>query len=151
MDVLPGVGGLKKLAVLLGDPELAEHELFKDHRLRAEKADEFDEQFMHPWFKEHDREDIVERAQALGMPFSYAITTDQALADPQLKARGFFATVDHPVVGERPYPTTPAQLSETPARCERAPLLGEHNEAVLCGRLGMTAQELQQLNEQGIV
>lgn len=151
VDVLPGVGGLKKLAALLDKPELAEHPLFRDHRLRAEQADEFDEQFMHPWFKEHDREDIVERAQALGMPFSYTIQTDQATADPQLTARGFFTSVDHPVVGELEYPTTPAQLSATPGRCERAPLLGEHTEAVLCGRLELSHSELQQLREQKVV
>jgi crotonobetainyl-CoA:carnitine CoA-transferase CaiB-like acyl-CoA transferase len=151
VDVLPGVGGLKKLAALLGDPSLAEHPWFTDHKLRGEHAVEFDDQFMDPWFREHTKDEIVERAQECGMPFSYPIKTGEVLADPQLRARGFFASIDHPAAGTLEYPTTSTRLSATPAQVERAPVLGEHNDEILCGRLGLTQDELSQLRELGVV
>ena len=42
-------------------------------------------------------------------------------------------------------------MSETPLRTERAPLLGEHNQEIYCGRLGLKAQELSALRERGII
>jgi crotonobetainyl-CoA:carnitine CoA-transferase CaiB-like acyl-CoA transferase len=48
----------------------------------------------------------------------------------QLRHRGFFTEVEHPVQGRALYPTVPYKLSATPARIERpAPLLGQHDAA----------------------
>lgn len=53
---------------------------------------------------------------------------------PQLEARDFFATVDHPVIGRIRVPFRLSNLSATPARYRTpAPLLGQHNEQVFRG------------------
>jgi formyl-CoA transferase len=45
----------------------------------------------------------------------------------------------------------PFSLSETPARLERAgPTLGEHNEAVFRGTLGLSADEYASLAADGV-
>src|SRR5690606_22428033 len=52
-------------------------------------------------------------------------------ACPQLSARGFYETVDHPVAGELTYPVTGNALDEGQRVITRpAPLLGEHDAEV---------------------
>jgi crotonobetainyl-CoA:carnitine CoA-transferase CaiB-like acyl-CoA transferase len=69
-----------------------------------------------------------------------------------LQARGFFATIDHPATGPLQYPDALYKFSETPWEIRRpAPLLGQHNEELYCGRLGMNHEELVKLKEQRVI
>ena len=76
-----------------------------------------------------------------------------ALDDPQLRARGFFEPVVHPLVGEQEYPGWPMRFSAGPDRywSEPAPLLGQHTEAVLGGELGVDGDELARLRERHVI
>jgi crotonobetainyl-CoA:carnitine CoA-transferase CaiB-like acyl-CoA transferase len=58
--------------------------------------------------------------------------------------------VDHPLAGELTYPGPPFRLSATPGRPGRAPLLGEHNEEILQGVLGLTRADLDVLTGEGV-
>lgn len=144
--VIPGLGGMPTLAILLEKPEYEDHPLFTDHRARQERAEEFDAMML-PWLKEHDKQYIVELAQELRMPFGPVQTTEELLEDPQLKAREFFAEVEHPVMGKLTCPGAPFKMSETPWQAGRAPLLGEHNEEIYGKRLGYTKDDLVRLRE----
>ena len=54
------------------------------------------------------------------------------MEDPQLKARGFFKRMAHPLAGELPTLGEPVKMSETPWRGgDPAPLLGEHTREIL--------------------
>jgi crotonobetainyl-CoA:carnitine CoA-transferase CaiB-like acyl-CoA transferase len=79
-------------------------------------------------------------------------TAAEILADEQLKEREYFVEVDHPVTGKLPYPGAPFIMNETPfAICCPAPLLGQHNEEIYCGELGLSKDELLSLHTQGVV
>lgn len=151
VDVMPGVGGLPKLARLLGDPSLATHELFTDHALRARKADEFDRQFMDPWLSQHTAREVVEQGQALGMPFSYTMSLRELLDDPQLAARGFFATTADAGARKAIEPGAPVRMSAAPWESRRAPATGEQEREVLGDRLGLTPADIARLHELGVV
>ncbi len=59
---------------------------------------------------------------------------------------------DHPSVGPREYPGIPWKLQRAPGRVQRpAPTLGQHNNQVLGDLLGLSAQELEDLEQQGII
>lgn len=77
----------------------------------------------------------------------------EALAhDPHLEARGVFAEVDHSVMGKRVVVAPHWRLSETPARITRpSPLLGEHNRYVFGELLGMSKDEIAELEKDGAV
>ena len=50
------------------------------------------------------------------------------------------------------YPGAPFKMSRTPWAIRRpAPLLGEHNAEVFCGRLGYSPEELVMLRAEGLV
>ncbi len=94
-------------------------------------------------------EEVISRGM-LGYPVS---TAREILEDPQLKARGFWQTVDHPELGTSLlYPGAFAKFSsaECPLR-RRAPLIGEHNEEVYVKELGLKSAEIDKLKESGIL
>ena len=84
------------------------------------------------WMGSQDRSDVVARAQQLGVPVVPVNTVKDLFESEQLQFRGFFAEVEHPVLGRLRHPTVPYRLSATPASIVKpAPLLGEHTAAAL--------------------
>ena len=76
----------------------------------------------------------------------------EALASEQYRARGYFANIKHPFIGEATYPGAPFIMSETPWKAETpAPLLGEHNREVFCDRLGLSLKDLNLLTASGVI
>ncbi len=76
----------------------------------------------------------------------------EVLASEQYAARGYFADIEHPVIGKVAYPGAPFIMSETPWRAVTpAPLLGEHNGEILCARLGLSQDDLNLLTASGVV
>jgi crotonobetainyl-CoA:carnitine CoA-transferase CaiB-like acyl-CoA transferase len=71
---------------------------------------------------------------------------------PQLKSRRFFEEVVHPVAGRARYSTLPMRFSRGPAQLHErhAPLLGEHNAALL-GELGLSRAAIETLQADGII
>jgi crotonobetainyl-CoA:carnitine CoA-transferase CaiB-like acyl-CoA transferase len=73
--------------------------------------------------------------------------------DPQLAARGFWQQVEHPELGTRlTYPGVFATFSA--AACairRRAPLVGEHNDEIYAGELGLTPREMDALRQEGVL
>jgi crotonobetainyl-CoA:carnitine CoA-transferase CaiB-like acyl-CoA transferase len=58
-------------------------------------------------------------------------------SSPQYAFRGFFADVNHPVLGSALYPTVPYKLGATPAKIRTAaPLLGQHTQESLVALTG---------------
>ena len=77
---------------------------------------------------------------------------DQVFSDPQAIARGLTVAMQHATVGELHLPASPLRLSRTPPEYRTAPpLLGEHNEEVLNGLLGIGSAELQKLRKARVV
>jgi crotonobetainyl-CoA:carnitine CoA-transferase CaiB-like acyl-CoA transferase len=75
-----------------------------------------------------------------------------ALDDVQLRARGFFEPVEHPLVGLHEYPTWPMRMSAGPTSYWRgpAPTLGQHNDEVL-RELGCTEDDLERLRAEHVI
>ena len=74
------------------------------------------------------------------------------LSDPHLLARGFWETVDHPVVGSFLCTGMPFEFVGKPRRWLRRvpPLYGQHTDEVLMGLLGRSEQDLARLREAGV-
>ncbi|MEE8466004.1 MAG: hypothetical protein V3S68_05950, partial [Dehalococcoidia bacterium] len=67
--------------------------------------------------------------------------------------RGFWVDVPHPELGRSfKYPGAAGIYNGSPWRISRrAPLTGEHNEAIYCGELGLQRTELAYLAEAGVI
>jgi len=93
-------------------------------------ADAIDEH-MDRWLADHDRAEVVQRAQDLRVPFTEVFSPAEVLNDPHLAERGFFVELEYPELGTITQPGAPVQLGVTPWRSGRAPSLGEHTNDVL--------------------
>jgi formyl-CoA transferase len=86
----------------------------------------------------------------LGYPVA---SVKEIFADPQHQARGFWQKIDHPELGiSIDYPGGFAKFSEGACQIwRRAPLIGEHNEEIYGGELGLTKEEMQKLKQEGVI
>jgi len=100
-----------------------------------------------------DAYDMFIKAQNLGFQWGIIYSPEEVIDDPHLRARGFAVEVEHPELGESfTYPGAPYKLPASPwAISSRAPLLGEHNDAVYVQELGLTSDELAALKTAGVV
>jgi crotonobetainyl-CoA:carnitine CoA-transferase CaiB-like acyl-CoA transferase len=139
------------LVKLMGDPEWARDERYREAQYRAHHLEEI-EPHVSEWMMNHTQEEIYHRGQALGLTVSPVTSAEEVVNSRQLEARGFFVEVNHPEAGKIKQPSVPYQLSETPWALDRpAPLLGQHNEEIYCQRLGYSKQDLVKLREAGII
>ena len=99
------------------------------------------------------REEIYHGGQQRDFPWGAIRSMDEIIGDEHLEDRGFFVEVEHPELGRSfIYPGPAAIYNGSPWRISRrAPLIGEHNEEVLCGELGLTREELCLLAESGVI
>jgi crotonobetainyl-CoA:carnitine CoA-transferase CaiB-like acyl-CoA transferase len=104
------------------------------------------------WCAERTGDEIVDCLWDAGVPVAKVMQPHEQATLPQLLHRGFFEDVEHPVTGTARHSTLPMRFSRGPHRfhLRRAPLLGEHNEAVLRG-LGVSDDELVQLEADGVI
>ena len=142
--------GWVRLSRMLEMPELVTDPRFATVAARRDHHDDFDTLF-YPWLIEHTRAEIFRLGQAQRVMVGMVYTMDEVLRDPQYSHRKYFMEMDHPVLGTQMYPGAPFRMSETPAQLTRAPLLGEHTEEVLCGRLGYRTKDLERLRVLGVI
>jgi len=105
------------------------------------------------FFLKHTKAKLWAEAQRRGITLFPVATPRDLLDHPQLQAREFFVPLPHPELGDTLcYPGAPYQLSETPWRLRRrAPLIGEHNDEVYGGELGLSRAELAVLMAAGAI
>ena len=74
-------------------------------------------------------------------------------SDEQLKARDFWIHVPHDTIGRTlTFPGPFAKLSATPiGSTTRAPRVGEHNDEIYRGLLGLTSERLHKLRAAGSI
>lgn len=96
--------------------------------------------------------DWLAALEAVSVPCGPINRLDQVFADPQVEARNMRFELPHRLSGTVPQVGSPLRFSATPvAYTQPPPLLGEHTQAVLSARLGISATELADLLAQGVV
>jgi formyl-CoA transferase len=94
----------------------------------------------------------VERLERAGVPCGPINSIAQALADPQIVARGLVVELPHPLAGTVSVVGTPIRMSGSPPALERAPpTLGQHTEEVLRELAGVDAATLSSMRARKIV
>ena len=138
-----------KLALALGheewvnDPRFATADLRVQHRVvLASLIEEIT--------AKASREDWLRRLDDAGIPCGPINTYGEVFADPQVIARELAVEVDHPTLGRLRTLGTPIKMSATPLNPHRrAPLLGEHTDAVLRDA-GFDDEEVRSLRSSGV-
>ena len=117
---------------LLGNPGWTEDPRYRDRRAMSDQYPEEAESLIAPWFKEHDKDEILQLCLENRIPCAPVLTMDEVLESPHLLARRWFREIDHPRVGTLKYPGPPVRLHGSPLKVSGpAPMLGEHNDDAL--------------------
>jgi crotonobetainyl-CoA:carnitine CoA-transferase CaiB-like acyl-CoA transferase len=133
------------LAGLLGQPTLEETGW-------TERADDFDK-LISAWAAGRSVAEAVEALRAAGVAAARVTPAAALLTDPQLRARGFWETVDHPVAGSFLCTGMPFAFLGRPRRWIRRvpPLYGQHTDEVLTEVLGHSRDDLAALRQSGTI
>jgi len=143
----------RRLCEAMGQPELAGDPRFVDHVARGRNQDEIDG-IIGEWAATRQPHDIIETLSTAGVIAGPINTVAEVVTDPQFRARGmlvehFDERIGRPVLGPGVVPV----LSESPGGVRRAGSArpGQHNDDVFSGLLGLPAEELATLAEQGVL
>jgi len=141
----------RRLAEVMGQPDLADDERYATHLARGDHADELD-MLIENWTRRFSAADLVELLSAAGVPAGRIYTAAEMLDDPHFAARDAILSVDHPTLGEFPMQAPCPRLSVSPGSVRSlGPEHGEHNDEVFQDLLGLSSDELQRLRRDGIV
>ena len=139
------------LVNILGNPAWANDERFATMESRFANQNDLDE-FISQWTINLTPLEVFDILQNAGVPAGAVQTPmERAEIDLQLKHRGFIAEVEHAELGNTKVESIPMKMSETPWKLNKAsPLLGEHSAEIYMDLLGVSAEELGTLFEEGI-
>jgi crotonobetainyl-CoA:carnitine CoA-transferase CaiB-like acyl-CoA transferase len=140
----------RRLMLAIGRADLAADPELELNPGRVRRQAEID-QAIALWTRSQPADAVVERLVAEAVPASTIYTVADMFADPHYRARGLFETVE--AAGRAlVLPAMLPRLAESPGATHWAgPELGAHNVEVYCKELGLTADELGQLQGRGIV
>lgn len=140
------------LVKAMGEPEWAQADIFRGHyRDRSRYGPEI-YGMMGDWLNATGKDDIFQSCQENRVPSTAVYNMREVLENVHLKERGFFLTSSHPVTGEMQQPGAPYKLGVASSTIRQAaPTLGQHNNEIFCGRLGLDASALAGLRRAGII
>jgi crotonobetainyl-CoA:carnitine CoA-transferase CaiB-like acyl-CoA transferase len=134
------------LSMLRDDPR------FTSNKLRVENHAEL-QLIIEKWALSQGKDELVRMLNANRIPSCPIYDIKDASEDPHIsKARGMVVEVEQPGLGVVKLQGNPIKMSYTdPKPRGPAPGLGEDNESVLTGLLGLTPEEIGKLRLEGII
>ncbi|MFN8556818.1 MAG: CoA transferase [Dehalococcoidia bacterium] len=144
---------LVPLLKMIGRADLAERPELKGSEdcLPADLVEEIETSYL-AWTMGRTMREALATAQEYRILGGTVHSIADVLADVSFRERGVWETIEHPKTGPIEYPGRPFILSDSPRPpARRAPLLGEHTDAVLTGELGFSAAEVARLRAAGAV
>ncbi|GHG98580.1 formyl-CoA transferase [Streptomyces rubradiris] len=142
--------GWRPVTELIGRPELADDPEWATPEARLPKLNKMF-QLIEEWSATLPKWEVLERLTAHDIPCGPILSTKEIIEDPSLAADGMVVRVPHPERGEFVTVGSPIKLSDSPVEVTSSPLLGQHNEEVYAGELGLGEDELRLLKSDGVI
>ena len=130
---------------LKGDPR------FEDNVSRAAHMEEVDA-LMTAWTSSLPRDEVVKRARAHAIACAPVRDLVEVNDDPHMLERGMLRRFDHPELGAVTLQTSPLRYhGSEPPELTASPALGQHNDEVYGGWLGLDGAEIESLRADGVI
>jgi len=100
---------------------------------------------------QHDKLDIMKWLSERGVTAGAVLSMENIANLSDMFDSGFLRKYNHPRLGEIVLPTMAIRLSDSPVDIEHSPDLGEHNEEVYKGLLGLADEELEDLRARKVI
>ena len=140
----------RRLCQIMAKPELISDPRFHNLSARQANIQELD-RTISEWTRDKNAQDLADALQSHSIPSAPVLKAGELLNNPQLKARGFFQTLEREDTGPLPYAGPAWRLSKTPGRLGGPPPgLGRQSEEVLQELLGVPSSRYEDLARRGI-
>jgi crotonobetainyl-CoA:carnitine CoA-transferase CaiB-like acyl-CoA transferase len=139
------------LCGVMGKPELASDPRCADWNARAENS-EFVDLEVGAWVATQTADQAEATLEAAEVVAARVMGFDEIVKFPHYRERDMVVEAEHPRNGMLTHFGVSPKHSRTPGRVRRAaPLLGEHNNEIYGGELGLSEAELHELQEKKII
>jgi formyl-CoA transferase len=141
----------RRLAEVMGRPELADDARFATHATRGAHQEELDT-LIAEWTATVPADTLLARLEERGVPAGRIYRARDMLDDPHFAARQAIVSVAHPELGSLQMQNVAPRLSDTPGEVRTpGPQLGEHNDEIYRDLLGLDDSQLDQLRRDEII
>jgi crotonobetainyl-CoA:carnitine CoA-transferase CaiB-like acyl-CoA transferase len=141
----------KAFCTAIEAPDLATDKRFSTRMLRLRHQDELDE-IICSWTRRQTHYNAMETLQKHGVSAGAVLNAAELATNPHLLERGFFWEIEHPEAGRHVYCGLPIRFSKaSPSALRPAPCMGEHNRKILSGLLGLSDDEIDDLEKKQII
>ena len=149
---IPDDHSWQALCELLGAQDLINQADLQKADGRRQNHDALDER-IEQWTSQRTVDDALFLLLEAKIPAAHLINAHDLFPHPQLEARAFFQTLDHPKTGKTRYPGWPMQFSGWPRalHLRPPPTLGQDNEDILRNELRIDQKRYTELVERQII
>lgn len=140
-----------RLAAAMERTDMLEDERYYTNAVRLENDEEVQD-IVRAFIKGFTQKELQKKLDDFGVPVSPILSIEDIFNDPHYAARQNIVEVEHPRLGTIKVPNVVPNFSDTPGAIRhRAPELGEHNEEILGGKLGLSEAEMADLKAKGVI
>ena len=141
----------ESLAKAMGMPNLIDRPEFKDNAARLDNREILNDE-LQGWLGQRDLQETMDQLIPSGGVVGPVYDAPQIMADPHYLAREDIIDIDDPELGKTKMLGVVPKFSETPGSVQHAgPTVGEHNQHIYSSWLGLPADKLSQLSEEGTI
>jgi crotonobetainyl-CoA:carnitine CoA-transferase CaiB-like acyl-CoA transferase len=140
----------ERMLEIIGRKDLHGDPKFDTPKARFENEKEVNA-LVEGWTLQNDKYAVMRAFGDAGVPCAAVRDTLEMYNDADLERRGIMQTAEHPEHGEIKMVGWPVRHDGKTPKMRAAPLLGEHNEDVLGGWLGMSKGDLDGLKDRGVI
>ena len=134
-----------------GRPELKDEPRFRTMHDRSACVHEVNA-IVAAWTSGLTKNEAVAQARKYRIPLAPVRDVSEVMRDEHMHSRGALEWVDHPELGHVVMPTTPLRLHGLDvAAMAPSPRVGQHNDDIYGGWLGLSAEELALLRADGVI
>jgi formyl-CoA transferase len=128
-------GLAKRIGPAVGQPDLAMDPRFAKIADRRKNQNEV-WRLLDQFGSNYTKRELMNILNELDVPCGPIMSTEDLANDVHVQGRDMYVELDHPQRGKWYNVGMPIKLSESPARIERSPTLGEHTDEILKEVLG---------------
>ncbi len=135
----------------MGRPDLKTDPRFASNALRCAAMKEVDA-LVEDWTSKLPRNDVMALMKKHRIPSAPVRNLREVMNDPHMHQRGMLETIDHPELGSIVVPTSPLRYhGADKVKTTPSPSVGQDNDAVYGGWLGLSAVEIADLKQSGVI
>ncbi|WP_406162123.1 formyl-CoA transferase [Streptomyces sp. NBC_00882] len=142
--------GWQPVSELIGRPELAADAEWATPEARLPKLAKMF-QLIEEWTSTLPKWQVLEQLNSHNIPCGPILSPKEIIEDPSLADNDMIVEVGHPQRGTFTTVGNPLKLSDSPTTITTPPLLGQHNEEIYIGELGLSDEELRLLRSGGVI